>query len=424
MDITDRKLAEEKRRDLEAQLRRSQRLEAIGQLAGGVAHDFNNILTAIVGHYELSIDDLRREVGPMHYAVQALEEINVATQRAATLTRQLLTFSRRDVVQPQVLDLNQILAQLDGMLRRLVSKNIMLGTVTEPQLKTVRVDAGQIEQVVVNLVVNAVHAMPDGGRLTLETQNVLLDEDYLDAHAEARVGPHVLLTVSDTGRGMDAATLDRIFEPFFTTKTLDMGTGLGLSTVHGIVQQAGGYVVAYSELGRGTTFRVYLPAAEGAAPVPTTSVAEAPRAGGGGDSAAVRGRSCRARADRSRAGGGRLHGARGLRRAGGAEGRRRARRNDRSAGHGRDHHRHEWSPAVERAARAAPRPADAVHLRIHVERDRPPRRAGRRRRVLTEALQPPPAARTRARGARQGSGGRRPITRRLRGGVGFCRCGL
>jgi PAS domain S-box-containing protein len=280
MDITDRKLAEEKRRDLEAQLRRSQRLEAIGQLAGGVAHDFNNILTAIVGHYELSIDDLRREVGPMHYAVQALEEINVATQRAATLTRQLLTFSRRDVVQPQVLDLNQILAQLDGMLRRLVSKNIMLGTVTEPQLKTVRVDAGQIEQVVVNLVVNAVHAMPDGGRLTLETQNVLLDEDYLDAHAEARVGPHVLLTVSDTGRGMDAATLDRIFEPFFTTKTLDMGTGLGLSTVHGIVQQAGGYVVAYSELGRGTTFRVYLPAAEGAAPVPTTSVAEAPRAGG------------------------------------------------------------------------------------------------------------------------------------------------
>ncbi len=258
-DVTQRKRAEEERRDLEAQLRQSQKLEAVGQLAGGVAHDFNNLLTAILGNVELSIDTVRRALGADHSVVRSIEQIEKAAQRASTLTRQLLTFSRRGVVQPRSLDVNTILRGLDPMLRRLISESITLEMMQDPRLDWVRADAGQLEQVIVNLVVNAGQAMPDGGRLTLETKNVMLDEDYTRRHADARPGPHVMLAVSDTGHGMDAATLERIFEPFFTTKPSDQGTGLGLATVHGIVKQSGGHVMAYSEVGRGTTFKVYLP---------------------------------------------------------------------------------------------------------------------------------------------------------------------
>jgi len=262
LDISERKRAEEQQRKLEAQLRQSQKMEAVGQLAGGVAHDFNNILTTILGNVELSIDDIRRELGPAHGVLKSLEEVEEATQRASALTRQLLTFSRRDVVKPEVLDLNRVLAGVDKMLRRLITENITLETQTEPQLRPVQGDVGQVEQVIVNLVVNAVQAMPDGGRLTLETRNVSLDEGYTRTHAEACAGPHVLLAVSDTGHGMDAATCERIFEPFFTTKVKGQGTGLGLATVHGIVKRAEGHIVVSSEPGRGTTFRIYLPATD------------------------------------------------------------------------------------------------------------------------------------------------------------------
>ena len=262
IDITDRRRAEEVRGELEAQLRQSQKLEAVGQLAGGVAHDFNNILTAILGNVELGMDSVRGQLRADHKLIGSMEQIEKAAQRASALTRQLLTFSRRDIAQPEILSINQILIGLDKMLRRLITEDITLETVADPELRPVEADAGQLEQVIVNLVVNAVHAMPDGGRLTLETQNVILDDSYVSMHAEARPGPHVLLGVSDTGHGMDSATRERIFEPFFTTKAVDKGTGLGLATVHGIVKQSGGHINVYSELGRGTTFKVYLPATD------------------------------------------------------------------------------------------------------------------------------------------------------------------
>jgi two-component system cell cycle sensor histidine kinase/response regulator CckA len=261
-DITERKQTEARREELEAQLRQSQKLEAVGQLAGGVAHDFNNLLTAILGNVELSIDTVQGALGPEHSAVESIQQIERAAQRASTLTRQLLTFSRRSITQPRVLILNEILADMDRMLRRLINESIALETVPGADLHAVFADAGQLEQVIVNLVVNAGHAMPNGGRLTLETQNVTLDEDYVHQHAVARPGPHVMLAVSDTGHGIDAATRERIFEPFFTTKPVDQGTGLGLATVHGIVTQSGGHVMVYSEVGRGTTFKVYLPATD------------------------------------------------------------------------------------------------------------------------------------------------------------------
>ena len=265
-DITERKRAEEERQQLEIQLHQAQKLEAIGQLAGGVAHDFNNILTAILSHVELSLDSARAELGFEHSLVGSMEQIEGAAQRASALTRQLLAFSRRDVIRPQAVNLNEVLADLDKMLRRLITEDVVLDVVAAPRLPSVEADTGQLEQVIVNLVVNAVHAMPDGGRLTLETSTVTLEKDYAQSHAEARLGPHVLLAISDTGSGMDAATLERIFEPFFTTKAMGKGTGLGLATVHGIVKRSGGHIMVYSEPGLGTMFKVYLPVTE-AAPV-------------------------------------------------------------------------------------------------------------------------------------------------------------
>jgi len=259
-DITERK-------GLEEQLRQSQKMEAVGQLAGGVAHDFNNILTAILGNVELVRGDIENHYPLAIHLIDGLRQIQRSAERAAALTRQLLAFSRRQVVHPEVINLNATLRELEKMLSRLLTENIALEQVLAPNLHNVRADAGQLTQVIINLVVNARDAMPNGGTLTIRTGNVTLDEAYVDTQTEAHVGEHVVLTVSDTGCGMDAATLSRIFEPFFTTKPVGQGTGLGLSTVYGIIKQAGGHVTVYSEPGHGATFRVYLPSVPEVAPV-------------------------------------------------------------------------------------------------------------------------------------------------------------
>ncbi|MFH1747933.1 MAG: PAS domain S-box protein [Planctomycetota bacterium] len=262
LDITDRKLAEQERESLENQLRQAQKMEAIGQLAGGVAHDFNNILTAILGNAELSLDALRRKLSADDPALQGLGQIQQSAERAAALTRQLLVFSRRDITQPEELDLDQTLSEMEKMLQRLITEDIALEIVCGARHQYVRADAGQIEQIIMNLVVNARDAMPDGGQLTLETATVMLDEVYVATHAEARQGIHVVLAVSDTGCGMECQVRERAFEPFFTTKPAGQGTGLGLATVYAIVKRAGGHVLVYSEPGQGTTFKVYLPVIE------------------------------------------------------------------------------------------------------------------------------------------------------------------
>ncbi|MEW6741410.1 MAG: PAS domain S-box protein [Planctomycetota bacterium] len=262
LDITAHKRAEEERQRLEAQLRRAQKMEAVGQFAGGVAHDFNNILTTILGHAELLRAELARLQGAGSPVPDSLQDIERSAQRAATLTRQLLVFSRRQVTQPEVLDLNDILRRMERLFQRVLSEDIRLTTMVASDLHRVVADSGQIEQVITNLVVNARDAMPRGGQLTLETRNVTLDDAYVATHGDARPGPHVVLAVSDTGEGMDAKTLEHMFEPFFTTKPVGEGTGLGLATAYGIVKQAGGHITVYSEPGRGSTFRVYLPAVD------------------------------------------------------------------------------------------------------------------------------------------------------------------
>jgi PAS domain S-box-containing protein len=257
-DITERKRAEEEMAALQEQLRQSQKMEAIGRLAGGIAHDFNNFLTVIKGYSQLSLLELKED-SPLKGNIG---EINRATDQSADLIRQLLAFSRRQVMEMRVLDLNILLQNLNKMLRRVIGEDIELVTLFAEDLGRVKTDPGQIEQVILNLAVNARDAMPSGGKLTIETANVELDGAYARRHVAVTPGRYVMLAVSDTGVGMTPEVRDRVFEPFFTTKEEGKGTGLGLSTVYGIVKQSEGNIWIYSEPGHGTTFKIYLPQVE------------------------------------------------------------------------------------------------------------------------------------------------------------------
>ncbi len=255
VDITEQKQAEETKAKLEAQLAAAQKLESIGRLAGGIAHDFNNLLSAIMGFGELLQMDLAPDDPKRSYA----EEISKAAQRGANLTKQLLAFSRKQILQPRVLNLNTVVLDMENMLQRLIGEHIDLEVALDSQLGYLQADPTQIEQVILNLAVNARDAMPRGGKLTIETANIDLDEVYAKQHLSVAPGSYILLAVSDTGHGMDGETLTHIFEPFYTSKEKGEGTGMGLATVYGIVKQSGGDIWVYSEVGKGATFKIYLP---------------------------------------------------------------------------------------------------------------------------------------------------------------------
>ena len=261
--LTFRDMTERQR--LEDQLRQAQKMEAVGQLAGGVAHDFNNVLTGILGYCQLGM----ASVSPGDPMSDYLQEIQKAGERAAHLTRQLLAFSRRQIIEPRIIDLNETIMDVDNMLRRLIGEDIEL--VTLPQsLRMVRVDPGQIQQVLMNLISNARDALPGGGKIIMETADIFLDDETAGRALESATGEHVMLAVSDTGIGMTQEVMAHIFEPFFTTKEVGRGTGLGLSTCHGIVSQNGGYISVESELGKGTTFKIFFPRVEGSVDYPHT----------------------------------------------------------------------------------------------------------------------------------------------------------
>ncbi len=257
-DITERVEAERALRERDDQLRQSQKMEAVGQLAGGIAHDFNNLLTAIIGNSSLALASL----SPVDSNRELISDIKEAGERAAGLTRQILAFSRRQILRPKVLTPNEVVVGLESLLRRTLGEDIDLNLVLAPNLSNIEVDLQQIEQVLINLAVNARDAMNEGGRLTIETAGVKVDRAFHRAHPEAKTGPYVMLSVTDSGCGMDEETVARIFEPFFTTKEVGKGTGLGLSTAFGIVRQSGGTIAVSSEPEKGSTFRVYLPAAQ------------------------------------------------------------------------------------------------------------------------------------------------------------------
>jgi len=254
-DITERKRAEQALRESEEQLRQSQKMEAVGRLAGGIAHDLNNLLTGVTGYGDL----LAARISPDSPLIRYVHEVQNAAQRATTLIGQLLAFSRKQILQPKVMCLNDTVSGMKEMLQRVIGESVELISLLEPDLGKIEADPGQIEQVIMNLAVNARDAMPGGGKLTIKTGNVVLDEDNTQTHPQARPGPYVMLSVSDTGVGMDKETKRRIFEPFFTTKEVGKGTGLGLSTIYGIVKQSGGTIWLRSEPGQGSTFKIYLP---------------------------------------------------------------------------------------------------------------------------------------------------------------------
>jgi two-component system cell cycle sensor histidine kinase/response regulator CckA len=268
-DVTDRRV-------LEDQFRQAQKMEAVGRLAGGVAHDFNNLLMVISGYTEVLLEKTTRE-NPLHSKIFAIQQ---AADRATTLTRQLLAFSRKQFLELKVVDVNAIVKDLERLLRPLIGENIELNTQLANDLGRTRADAGQIEQVIMNLVVNSKDAMPDGGKLTIRTANVGLDDDHRREYSYIQPGPYVMLSITDTGHGMDKDTQSRIFEPFFTTKEKGKGTGLGLSTAYGIIKQSGGYIFARSELNRGTTFSIYLPQVDDATEPLDTQHAAQSAAGG------------------------------------------------------------------------------------------------------------------------------------------------
>ena len=302
-EIVERRRLEAEREAVHERLLQSQRLESIGRLAGGVAHDFNNLLTAIRGYADLLSDRFARD----DIAQEDLEAVRKATDQAASLTRQLLAFSRNQELRPSVVDLGDLVRGVDPLLRRLIGERVALVVQSAADLWPVLVDPSQMEAVVVNLAVNARDAMPDGGRLTIETANVELDNEYARSHAEVVPGAYAMLAVSDTGIGMDAETLGRIFEPFFTTKGLGKGTGLGLATVYGTVRQSGGHIWVYSEPGHGTTSRSICPG--------PTRRSRSRRAGrrslrpaAAGDDPGRGGRGCRPRTGRRRAEAARLRG--------------------------------------------------------------------------------------------------------------------
>jgi PAS domain S-box-containing protein len=278
-DVTERRRQQEGLRRTETALRQNQKLEAIGRLAGGIAHDFNNLLTAIKGYSDLILADLsetgegRVDIGHLR---DDIGEIRKAADRAAGLTGQLLAFGRKQVMQPRLLDLNASVAEMEKMLRRVISEDIEMRLALTSDPVCVSADPTQIEQVLMNIVLNARDAMPDGGQLTIETGRATLDEAYAARHVGVTPGDYAVLSVSDTGQGMDAETQVRLFEPFFTTKEQGKGTGLGLATAYGIVKQSGGNIWAYSEIGIGTTIKVYLPRTESEAPRPLRASAETP----------------------------------------------------------------------------------------------------------------------------------------------------
>jgi two-component system cell cycle sensor histidine kinase/response regulator CckA len=259
-DITERERAEEERKKLQEQLLQAQKMEAVGRLAGGIAHDFNNILTAIYGYCEMGMEHTLKGEQALH---SFFLQIRDSASRAANLTSQLLAFSRRRILQPRQVNLGELVGAMMDMLKRLLGEDIDVHSHCATDVWSVRADSGQIEQVIMNLAVNSRDAMPGGGVLTIETSNVRLEEGYPRPHGEIEAGDYVVLAVSDTGHGMDAATMERIYEPFFTTKEAGKGTGLGLATVYGIVRQSGGNIYCYSEPGKGTTFKIYLPRSEG-----------------------------------------------------------------------------------------------------------------------------------------------------------------
>lgn len=260
-DITESIQAKIEKDKLEVQLQQAQKMEAIGRLAGGIAHDFNNLLTGITGNISLAIMDMDKD-DPL---LETLEEVEAASHRAAELTRQLLAFSRKQLIKPKIINLNELIENMQKMLKRIIGEDIGQKIVLDKDLGQVKADPGQIEQIVINLAVNARDALPDGGFLTIETKHAMLDENYCVNHPQVLPGEYILLVVSDNGHGMDEETRQKIFDPFFTTKPKDKGTGLGLATTYGIIKQHDGHIECYSEVGQGTSFKVYLPRIDGLA---------------------------------------------------------------------------------------------------------------------------------------------------------------